>query len=575
MKLIDALNLANRRGSGGNPRRVWLVCGFTPLHLAAFFKAHLQVHFSNDEIQLKVGLFGDTLGSLASAAQDAPDSVGVVLEWPDLDSRLDIRSSGAWHPDSLNDILLSAESVLERFKPALAKLSSRCPVALFPPTLPLPPVSHFPGWRLSPFEARLRELLAGFLVWAQSQANVRVAREQRINLRSAAESRRDTKLELYSGFPYQQAHADALAEMLVQLLYPPPPLKGLITDLDDTLWRGILGEVGVSGVTWELAQHAHIHAVYQRLLASLAQAGVLVGAASKNDAALVAQALSREDILIPKDLIFPVHAHWGPKSESVGAILKAWNVAADSVAYVDDSPMELAEVRNTHPAVEGLLFQKDDAVEVLALLERLRDRFGKDTLTEEDRIRAASLRTTAATAQFTGEVSSEFLAQIQPVVTFDFRKDPSDKRAFDLVNKTNQFNLNGRRYTEAEWQSCLGRPDTFMACVSYQDKFGPLGKIALVLGENGEGRLLVHTWVMSCRAFSRQIEHRVLKELFSRFAPSHIEFRYTETPRNGPLRNFLGSFVPRPFAEPLAISARRFGEICPSLPHEVKETSHA
>src|SRR5712692_706696 len=274
MKLIEALSLSNRRSPGMPPRKVWLVCGFTPLHLATFFKAHLQVRFPKNQMELKVGLFGDTLGSLESATQDGPDSAGMVLEWPDLDSRLDLRSSGGWLPGDLHDILLTVESVLERFKPALSRLSSRCPVAVFPPTPPLPPVSHFPGWRLSPFEARLRELVAGFLAWAGNQTNVRVASEQRINLRSPAGSRRDARLQLYSGFPYQQAHADALGEMLVSLLYPPAPLKGLITDLDDTLWKGILGEVGVGGVSWELSQHAQVHAAYQRLLTSLAQGGV-------------------------------------------------------------------------------------------------------------------------------------------------------------------------------------------------------------------------------------------------------------------------------------------------------------
>src|ERR1019366_1176768 len=106
----------------------------------------------------------------------------------------------------------------------------------------------------------------------------------------------------------------------------------------------------------------------------------------------------------------------------------------------------------------------------------------------EDLIRAASLRnaSTWMPQEAGGAASSEFLEQIEAVVTIDTRKDPSDPRPLELVNKTNQFNLNGRRFTESEWRTLLEDPQSFVWTVSYTDKFGPLGKIAVLAGRRAE-----------------------------------------------------------------------------------------
>ncbi len=96
--------------------------------------------------------------------------------------------------------------------------------------------------------------------------------------------------------------------------------------------------------------------------------------------------------MISGDKIFPVEIHWEPKSGSVARILKAWNIGADSVVFVDDSPMELAEVQAAHPDVECLLFPKSDYQAGFAFLQKLRDLFGKPRLSEEDSFRLESIR---------------------------------------------------------------------------------------------------------------------------------------------------------------------------------------
>ena len=141
---------------------------------------------------------------------------------------------------------------------------------------------------------------------------------------------------------------------MARLLAPPAPRKGIVTDLDDTLWSGLAGEIGPEGVSWDLASHSQLHGLYQKLLAALAEEGVLIGVASKNDPAVVERTFEREDLLLRADRIFPVEAHWGAKSGSIERILRTWNISADSVVFVDDSAMELAEVAAAHPGMECL-----------------------------------------------------------------------------------------------------------------------------------------------------------------------------------------------------------------------------
>ena len=199
----------------------------------------------------------------------------------------------------------------------------------------------------------------------------------------------DVKAEIATGFPYSLEHASRLAEFLAALIQDPPPQKGLITDLDDTLWAGILGEIGVDRIAWDMADHAHMHGLYQQFLGSLASAGVLLAAASKNDRALVEQALSRHDFLLRKEDLFPLEVHWRPKSESVERILKAWNIGPADVVFIDDSPMEVAEVHSVFPQMECVVFPKGNYQAIWDLFKKLRDCFGKGIVSSEDTIRHA------------------------------------------------------------------------------------------------------------------------------------------------------------------------------------------
>jgi FkbH-like protein len=248
--------------------------------------------------------------------------------------------------------------------------------------------------------------------------------------------------------------------------------------------------------------------------------------------------------------------------------------------------MDLAEIKAAHPGAECLLFPRDNPQAAYELLERLRDLFGKDKISEEDGLRAASLRAIAE-LQHDREISSpgdagDFVRHIEGKLTLNSQKEPTDFRALELVNKTNQFNLNGRRFEEAEWNSWLRAPDTVLVTASYRDKYGPLGKIAVIAGDlsnvsnmNGgssqKRKLCIRTWVMSCRAFSRLIEYECLRWLFERLDLEELEFDFLPTARNTPMQNFLRQVLNAP-AEPRSrLSRAQFMQNCPTSVHSIED----
>src|SRR4029077_12625498 len=133
---------------------------------------------------------------------------------------------------------------MAHFEKAVELAVKNVRLAICLPTLPLPPVSYLPTRQSGGFDWQLRECLARFATSVSQNANVKLVNPQFLDRCSSAGDRLDVQSELMCGFPYGINHAWPIAHMLARRLRPPAPKKGLITDLDDTLWRGILGEVG-------------------------------------------------------------------------------------------------------------------------------------------------------------------------------------------------------------------------------------------------------------------------------------------------------------------------------------------
>lgn len=577
MKLLDALQKLNQPLAEDTPRfRAALACGFTPLHFDTFLRAHLTTRLSGKRVQLDAGVFGDLRGNVERLQRGPAEALIAVIEWPDLDSRLGLRTLGGWRATDLLDIVSSAAQALALLQTSIRSASGFAPVYVSTPTLPLPPLFTASPCQASIHELQLRELIASFSASVASQSGVRVVNLQLLDEISPLRERFDIKSDLQTGFPYKLSHASFLAECLADLVLPPSPKKALITDLDDTLWAGILGEVGLEGISWNLDQGTHLHGIYQQFLESLVSAGILLAVASKNELQNVHRAFERDDLRISKDSIYPFEVHWSRKSESVRRILGLWNIGADAVVFLDDSPIEVAEVKNAFPEMDCIVFPKTDHEAFWALLKQLRRAFGKAAINEEDLIRMKSIReaTELQTSVLNSASLDDFLRDASASIRVEFAKSPRDNRAFELVNKTNQFNLNGKRLTEADWRSYFVNPDAFLMTITYEDKYGPLGKIAAVLGRLNGSMVQVDFWVMSCRAFSRRIEHQTLSQIFNRFQAEEIRFDYQPTARNVPLKEFfvdLTGVAPYPGC---SLSFSSFSTKSFQLFQRVEETAH-
>jgi len=578
MKLIEALEELRQELPLHSPGLgIDLACGITPLHFVTFLRAHLRKLFPGQEVLVRTGIYGDLAGNVERLGDERAATIVVILEWQDLDPRLGIRRLGGWRPSQLPDILQTVRLQTGRLADALDRIARENTVAVSLPTLPIPPAAFTPGWQASAFESGLREAVAALSARLAALTGVRTISSQRLERISPPGSRLDVKSELNTGFPYTLAHADALADLTARILKDPLPKKGLITDLDDTLWKGILGEVGIDGIAWDLDHHAQRHGLYQQLLASLAEAGTLVAIASKNDPALVEEAFERASLVLPRQRIFPAEVNWGPKSASVSRILKAWNVGADSVVFVDDSPLDLAEVKQAHPEIECRLFSRDDDQAAYRLLEELRDLFGKQLITADDDIRLSSLRAAYSAAEIKlsrGDSPEQFLQDAGGKLTVNFSRNPADPRALELINKTNQFNLNGKRHTEGSWKQYFSDPAAFLLLASYADKFGPLGKIAVMAGRKNGTTVSIDHWVMSCRAFSRRIEHGLLLHLFEKSGAREADFDFSVTPRNGPIRDFFAGLLEAVPAERFTISRRQFDGKRSTVYFEIQESAN-
>ncbi|HET6338593.1 MAG TPA: HAD-IIIC family phosphatase [Polyangiales bacterium] len=572
MKLQEALTTVANARAHAVDKRVALACGIEPLHLRTYLEAHYATRLAGHRLELECGLYGDLEGNIDRAATSACDAVAIVFEWGDLDPRLGLRSVGAWSGPIYDEIIADVNARLARMAQAVERITAHKLVALSPPTIPWMIAGSTIAAQHSAFELALAHALASFLVRVSHSPRALVVHPAQLERLSPPSQRHDPRMELAVGFPYRLPHASALAELIVTLLFPPAPKKALITDLDDTLWKGLVGEIGADKVTWTHADGSQLHGMYQLVLRQLADMGVLLGVASKNDPDVVRMALAREELWIEGSRFFPVHASWSPKSQSVTAILEFWNISAEDVVFIDDSQIELDEVSRIHPGLECVLFTPSDPVQALRSFEKLRTLFGRPRISHDDTQRSASLRAIAAFEVDRGAGSNHaaFIQSLDGVVSFRRDERVDQERVLQLLNKTNQFNLNGRRVADQELARLVEQPDGFVVEVAYRDRYGSLGTIGVVAGRLEADRLSVLHWVLSCRAFSRNLEHHMLQRLIQVAGERPLHLAYEHTARNGPLQQFLAALAV-PLDSPLILAPARAAELLlDQLPHALR-----
>jgi len=341
-----------------------------------------------------------------------------------------------------------------------------------------------------------------------------------------------------SGCPVGGASIGEVAELAVDALTQPDaaPFKVLVTDLDNTLWSGVIAEDGFEGISFRPEGAGYRHHVYQGLLARLRGEGVLLTAVSRNDAAVVLPPLRSGQMLLHEDDFVAIVASYHAKSAQIRQLALQLNLGLDSFVFVDDNPVELEEVVQALPLVRTLAFPKHDE-DLPAFLDLVAASFARRTVTEEDRDRTELYRRRLegmAPAEAQGADLTRFLTGLEMRLVIHDRSTGDRARAVQLINKTNQFNANGRRWTDEELAAVLARGGKLFGA-SLADRSGSHGEIisCLVAPEG-----TIEAFVMSCRVFQRRVEYAFLAAL-ARRGERLTGISYAPTERNEPFTTFV------------------------------------
>ncbi len=322
--------------------------------------------------------------------------------------------------------------------------------------------------------------------------------------------------------------------------------KCLVLDLDNTLWGGVIGDDGVEGIVLGQGTAAgEAHLALQRYAKRLSDRGIILAVCSKNDEAnALAPFQQHPEMILRQADIACFVANWQDKAENLKHIARTLNIGLDSLVFVDDNPAERALVRRELPQVAVPELPEDPALYVQTIA--LAGYFEALDLTAEDQARAELYRQNASreALRTSSTDMSSFLASLQMQLTYGPFDQPGFKRIVQLLNKTNQFNLTTRRYTEAQVAEVMrgeeeGRFVTLQLRLA--DIYGDNGIVGLVIGQlTPRFDLEIDLWLMSCRVLGREVEQATLNLLAARaiaLGCQRLYGTYIPTEKNGMVRD--------------------------------------
>lgn len=342
--------------------------------------------------------------------------------------------------------------------------------------------------------------------------------------------------------PYQDSYLHFLSTLIARLAFRRihKRKKVVVVDCDNTLWNGVVGEAGPEGIAFE-PQHLEL----QRRLIQLSESGVLICLCSKNEEHDVWSVFDgRDDFLLRREHLVASKINWSPKSANLAALAAQLNLGIDSFVFLDDNPVECAEVRANCPEVLTLQWPRETqtALRLLAHTWEL-DCFDA---TSEDRRRTQmyqeeSQRQAAREDTLTFR---EFIDSLQLQISLDAVTDDDEQRASQLTLRTNQFNFTTIRREQSDIQE-LRRSDRYdLRLARVKDRFGDYGIVGLVIVEHIDNIFKVDTFLLSCRVLGRGVEHHLAAEI-GRMAldagVETVELRVDFTKRNAPARKFVES----------------------------------
>lgn len=342
--------------------------------------------------------------------------------------------------------------------------------------------------------------------------------------------------------------------------------KLLVLDCDNTLWGGVVGEDGVDGVRLGgSTMDGKAFQEVQSLLLGLQREGVLLALCSKNNPAEVdAMLQSHAEMLIKDAHLVAKKVNWQDKASNLRELATELNLGLDSFVFLDDSPFELGLIQDSIPEIQCVQVPAQLS-EYPALVRKLRNAFFSLSRTLEDQSKTEMYRQEAerkADAQQHASIE-DYLVSLGLRLKIYAGDAVPVARAAQLSQKTNQFNLTTRRYTEADIQQMLSSDAYVVAMFSVADRYGDYGVTGMAIVRQDGELATVDTFLMSCRVIGRNIEYAFFDQLVQRLQArgvSRVRGEYFSTPKNDQVSGFYESLGFQPTGVDINVREIALGE---------------
>ncbi len=354
----------------------------------------------------------------------------------------------------------------------------------------------------------------------------------------------DAKTNEIGHIPYTEAGYSYLASQLARALraWKYQPFKVIVLDADNTLWKGVLGEDGVEGV-----QLSEEYKMLQTFMLKCRNEGFLLALCTKNNQLDIDELFSsRDDMILKSSDFVSIKANWNAKSGNIREIAQELNLGLDSFIFLDDSSLEIEEVSSVLSDVLALKLP-EQASQWKMFLSHIWA-FDTFNVTNEDRERTKMYQAESKRREIAEQhdQKDDFIAQLNVKTEFIHSQEVLLPRIEQLTQRTNQFNLNGRRFTLPEVKSYIERPDHQVFALSVSDQFGDYGITGALFIRFEEKILHVDAWMLSCRVLARGVEHHVihfLSTIASGKGVTIIHFHHTKTAKNIPIQHVMSGEV--------------------------------
>jgi len=326
-----------------------------------------------------------------------------------------------------------------------------------------------------------------------------------------------------------------------------PPLTGkmakcAVVDLDNTLWGGIVGEDGLEGLKLGSEYPGAAFRDVQRALLDLSQRGIILAICSKNNDADVKEVFDKHpDMLLKAEHFAALRINWTPKSENLKAIAAELNIGIDSLAFIDDNPVERQQIRCALPEV--MVVELPDNPQGYA--EAIRDfaPFERLSLVSEDKQRARyyAAKRQARDLEHGAGSREDFYRSLEQRAIICSVTPLSLKRVAQLTNKTNQFNLTTRRYSEQQVEEMASKEGWEVCSIQVVDRFVDNGIVGVAIFHTQGSTCEIDTFLLSCRVIARTVETALLAHVVSqarRRGATQLRGWFLPTAKNAPAANF-------------------------------------